>query len=105
MPDEAIKRLQELSFNAPIVVHDEIRLRKMLLGLPTLLVYCDPKIHGREKYEQVMRTVSEARKKMPLIVDYSGAKQDPSAPPEVMFIVSTTNKMPPLGMLRKDAPP
>lgn len=45
-PDEAVKKLQELSFNNPIVVNDEVKFRKMLLGLPTLLVYCDPNIHG-----------------------------------------------------------
>jgi len=49
-PDEAIKRLQELSFDAPMMSHDQIKLRKILLGLPTLLVYCDPKIHGVETY-------------------------------------------------------
>lgn len=41
-PDEVIKKLQELSFNAPMVCHDEMKFRKMLLGLPTLLIYCDP---------------------------------------------------------------
>lgn len=41
-PDEGLKKLQELSFNAPIIVHDEMQFRKRLLGLPTLLVYCDP---------------------------------------------------------------
>ena len=45
-PDDAIKSLQELSFNAPMIAHDELKFRKMLLGLPTLLVYCDPLVHG-----------------------------------------------------------
>jgi len=49
-PDAAVKRLQELSFDAPMMCHNEIKFRKMLLGLPTLVVYCDPKIHGVETY-------------------------------------------------------
>ncbi len=102
-PDEAVKKLQELSFNAPMVCHDEIKFRKMLLGLPTLLVYCDPKIHGAHTYERIMKAVSVARQKMPLIVDYSG-ERSPDAVPEVMFVVSTCNKMPPVGMLKKDQP-
>lgn len=53
-PDEVIKKLQEMSFNAPMVVHDEIQVKKMLLGLPMLLVYCDPLIHGADTYERVM---------------------------------------------------
>ena len=70
-PDEAIKKLQELSFNAPMICHDEMQFRKMLLGLPTLLIYCDPNIHGRETYDKIMEAVSEARRKMPLIPNYS----------------------------------
>lgn len=102
-PDEVVKKLQELSFNAPMVVHDEIKFRKMLLGLPTLLIYCDPKIHGTQTYERIMQAVSEARQKMPLIVDYS-AERSADAVPEVMFVVSTCNKLPPVGMLKKDKP-
>ena len=82
------------------MVHDEVKFRKMLLGLPTLLIYCDPKIHGTETYNQVMQTVSEARQKMPLKVNY----ESNSANDEVMFVVSTTNKMTPVGILNKDKP-
>ena len=57
-PDDAIKSLQELSFNAPMIAHDEMKFRKMLLGLPTLLVYCDPLIHGQETYDAVLRSIS-----------------------------------------------
>ena len=99
-PDEAVKRLQELSFDAPMMVHDEVKFRKMLLGLPTLLIYCDPKIHGAETYKRIMQTVSEARLKMPLKVNYEAN----SANDEVMFVVSTTNKMTPVGILNKDKP-
>ena len=60
-PDEAIKRLQELSFNAPVIIRDEIKFRKMLLGLPTLIIYCDPMIHGRDVYNKILASVSEAR--------------------------------------------
>ena len=102
-PDEAVKKLQELSFNNPIVVNDEVKFRKMLLGLPTLLVYCDPNIHGQDTYDRVMRSVSEARKKMPLIVDYAKDRTAEDTP-EVMFVVSKTNKLPPIGMLKKDQP-
>jgi len=102
-PDEVIKKLQELSFNAPMICHDEMKFRKMLLGLPTLLIYCDPNIHGRETYDKIMRAVGEARCKMPLIPNYS-ADRDPNAAPEVMFVVSTCNKLPPIGMLKKDKP-
>ena len=59
--DEAIKRLQELSFNAPVIIRDEIKFRKMLLGLPTLIIYCDPMIHGRDVYNKILASVSEAR--------------------------------------------
>jgi len=86
-----------------MIVHDEMKFRKMLLGLPTLLIYCDPLIHGRETYERILASVSEARKKMPLIVNYS-ADKDQKAPPEVMFVVSTTNKITPIGILKKDKP-
>ena len=88
-----------------MIVHDEIRLRKLFLGLPTLLVYCDPNVHGKETYAQVLAAVSDARKKMPLKVSYSTEK-DGGAPaiPEVMFVVSTTNKLPPIGILKKDHP-
>ena len=102
-PDEAIKQLQEMSFNAPMIAHDELKFRKMLLGLPTLLIYCDPLIHGQETYDNVLKALSEARKKMPLIVNYSGDKSGEEAP-EVMFVVSTTNKLPPIGLLKKDKP-
>jgi len=54
-----------------MICHDEMQFRKMLLGLPTLLIYCDPKIHGRETYDKIMKAVSEARRKMPLIPSYS----------------------------------
>ena len=47
--------------------------------------------------------VSEARKKMPLVVNYSTEKSS-EGPPEVMFVVSTTNKLPPIGELTKDEP-
>ena len=57
-PDDAIKSLQELSFNAPMIAHDEMKFRKMLLGLPTLLVYCDLLIHGQETYDAVLRSIS-----------------------------------------------
>ena len=99
-PDEGIKRLQELSFDAPMVVHDEVGFRKKLLGLPTLVIYCDPKIHGVETFKKVMATVSEARKKMPLKVSYEEDKADN----EVMFVVSTTNKLTPIGVLPRDKP-
>lgn len=102
-PDDAIKLLQELSFNAPMIAHDELKFRKLLLGLPTLLIYCDPDIHGRETYDRVLKAVSEARKKMPLIVNYSNEKGENDIP-EVMFVVSTTNKLPPIGILKKDTP-
>ena len=55
--DEALKKLQELSFNAPMMVHDEIRFRKMLLGLPVLLIYCNPDVHGRQTYEKILAAV------------------------------------------------
>ena len=86
-----------------MIAHDELKFRKMLLGLPTLLVYCDPLIHGQETYDSVLRAISEARKKMPLIVNYSTEKGANDAP-EVMFVVSTTNKLPPIGMLKKEQP-
>ena len=70
-----------------MVCHDEIKFRKMLLGLPTLLIYCDPLIHGRDTYDRVLQAVSEARKKMPLIVNYSADQK--ADQPEVMFVVST----------------
>lgn len=75
-PDEVIKKLQELSFNAPMICHDEMKFRKMLLGLPTLLIYCDPQVHGKDTYDRVMAAVSEAREKMPLIPTYSAEKPD-----------------------------
>ena len=75
-PDEAIKRMQELSFNAPIIIRDEIKFRKMLLGLPTLLVYCDPLVHGRDVYDKVLAAVSEARQKMPLKVTYDAKQRE-----------------------------
>ena len=88
-----------------MIVHDEIKLRKMFLGLPTLLIYCDPNVHGKETYAQVLAAVSEARKKMPLKVSYSTGRDDSAdAIPEVMFVVSTTNKLPPIGILKKDRP-
>ena len=40
---------------------------------------------------------------MPLIVNYTTEKGQ-NDPPEVMFVVSTTNKLPPIGMLKKDQP-
>jgi len=83
-----------------MMVHDEVKFRKTLLGLPTLLIYCDPKIHGTEVYKKLMATVSEAREKMPLKVNYGSA----SAADEVMFVVSTTNKLTPIGILPKDKP-
>ena len=86
-----------------MIVHDEIRLRKMLLGLPTLLIYCDPNIHGKETYAQVLEAVSDARRKMPLKVNYS-SDASTNAIPEVMFVVSTTNKLTPIGVLKKDRP-
>ena len=88
-----------------MIVHDEIKLRKLLLGLPTLLIYCDPNVHGKETYAQVLAAVSDARKKMPLKVSYSTSKEDSKDTlPEVMFVVSTTNKLPPIGILKKDRP-
>ena len=39
---------------------------------------------------------------MPLIPSYSSDSKP--AIPEVMFVVTTTNKMPPIGMLKKDKP-
>ena len=89
-----------------MIVHDEIKLRKLLLGLPTLLIYCDPNVHGKETYTKVLEAVSEARKKMPLVVNYSKDKDAASTDtqPEVMFVVSTTNKLPPIGILKKDRP-
>jgi hypothetical protein len=86
-PDEFIMKLQGLSFNAPMVCHDEIKFKKLLLGLPILLIYCDPNVHGRETYDKIM-----------------AADKNPDAPPEVMFIVSTCNKLPPFCMLKKDKP-
>ena len=83
-----------------MMAHDEVNFRKMLLGLPTLLIYCDPKIHGVETYNKVMKTVSEARQKMPLKVNYEAN----SSNDEVMFVVSTTNKLTPVGILKKDQP-
>ena len=41
-----------------MIAHDEMKFRKMLLGLPTLLVYCDPLIHGQETYDAVLRSIS-----------------------------------------------
>jgi len=40
---------------------------------------------------------------MPLIVNYSSDATS-EAIPEVMFVVSTTNKMPPIGILKTDQP-
>lgn len=51
-----------------------------------------------------MTAVREAREKMPLIPSYSADKGGPEATPEVMFVVSTCNKLPPVGMLKKDKP-
>ena len=45
-----------------------------------------------------METVSEARRKMPLKVNYEADKADN----EVMFVVSTTIKLTPIGILPKD---
>ena len=103
-PDETLKLLQELSFNAPMIAHNEVKFRNLLLGLPCLLIYCDPQIHGQDTYDAVLRSISEARKKMPLIVNYSTEKGSGNDTPEVMFVVSTTNKLPPIGMLKKDEP-
>ena len=103
-PDDAIKKLQEMSFNAPMIAHNELKFRKMLLGLPTLLLYCDPLIHGQDTYDSIVNAVSEARKKMPLVVNYSTTARTIEDTPEVMFVVSTTNKLPPIGMLKKDQP-
>ena len=74
-PDETLKLLQELSFNAPMIAHNEVKFRNLLLGLPCLLVYCDPQIHGRDTYDQILKAISDARKKMPLIVNYSTVSQ------------------------------
>ena len=48
----------------------------MLLGLPTLLVYCDPLVHGRDVYDKVLAAVSEARQKMPLKVTYDAKQRE-----------------------------
>ena len=88
-----------------MIAHNEVKFRNLLLGLPCLLIYCDPFIHGQETYDSILRSISEARKKMPLIVNYSTEKGGSTdAIPEVMFVVSTTNKLPPIGMLKKDEP-
>ena len=83
-----------------MVVHNEVGFRKKLLCLPTLVVYCDPKIHGVEMFNKVMATVSEARRKMPLKVNYASDK----AEDEVLFVVSTSNKLTPIGILPRDEP-
>ena len=102
-PDECLKLLQELSFNAPMIAHNEVKFRNLLLGLPCLLVYCDPQIHGQDTYDKILKAISDARRKMPLIVNYDSKSQSETTP-EVMFVVSTTNKLPPIGMLKQDQP-
>jgi len=47
-----------------------------------------------------MRTVAEARRKMPLKVNYDSDSNND----EVMFVVSTSNKLTPVGILRTDKP-
>lgn len=54
-----------------------------------LVIYCDPKKHGYETYNKILKSLAEARRNRPLKIEkrQEGEKREE----EVLFVMSTTN--------------
>ena len=50
--EESYANLAKLALNAPVVIHDTRTFYEMcsMFKTDTLIVYCDPRVHGEETY-------------------------------------------------------
>ena len=66
--EESYANLAKLALNQPIIVHDTRTFYEMcsMFRTDTLIIYCDPDVHGLETYDQIIKVMSEAREKQPL---------------------------------------
>ena len=97
--------LAKLALNAPIVVHDTRTFYEIcsMFKTDTLIIYCDPSIHGEETYQKVVKSVLEAREKQPLNFEkQEEGKANHS--PQIIFTVSTTKNLEPFLKIKGNQP-
>ena len=63
--EESYASLAKLALNAPVVIHDQRTFYEMcsMFKTDTLIIYCNPQVHGIATYEKVIQSVLEARER------------------------------------------
>ena len=89
--EESYANLAKLALNAPVVIHDQRTFYEMcsMFKTDTLIIYCNPQVHGQATYEKVIKSVLEAREKQPLNFEKPEEGKE-NSDPQIIFTVSTT---------------
>lgn len=62
--EQSFAKIFQQSLNGPIIVHNYMQFGnlKMRFNCNILVVYCNPKVHGQETYDAVLKALVEARR-------------------------------------------
>jgi len=103
--EESYANLAKLALNAPVVIHDQRTFYEMcsMFKTDTLIIYCNPQVHGQETYEKVIKSVLEAREKQPLNFEKPEEGKE-NTDPQIIFTVSTTQSLEPFLKLKSKEP-
>ena len=90
--------------DSPILVHNELQigqLRQAFAQHKMLIIYCNPKIHGKDTYNQVLKSIAEARRLRPF--NNSVSKNDQKkTKSEIMYVVSACPTIDPIKLNETD---
>ena len=63
---DVFNKIADQVMDRPILINSDLQmgqLRQSFRNHQMLVVYCDPKIHGKATYDRLLKSLSEARKK------------------------------------------
>jgi len=95
--EKSFREILNYAINVPIIINDaqELYTLRNKFTLNILLVYCNPEIHGRDTYNELLRSLAKARQMKP--IDVNGDKDDETkkepSEEDILFVMCTEKKM------------